>query len=312
MIELPNKGTELLKKAIYRNEMNGTTIESLNPRNPYDIVTIDDLINSNGDITRAVERTLIESQKPDKPRTTIRPSELGGCSRSIVYNMVCAPKKPTNAFFASICDNGTMFHNRYEAALKKSGLLIADEATFTVDGICTARTDAIIKNFRDHESSDNIITIYKEVHELDENGRWKKDENDKYITKLEEVFHGPDNDIIVIELKSVKHSGFQNVVKTRKAQKQQHVLQLQFYMHFLGAKHGALIYEDKDTQETYQINVDYDAEIANIAISQAKLCCHCAKEGLLPKQEYDAGSFECVWCNYLPICRPEMFISDEK
>lgn len=311
MIELPSKGTELLKKAIYRNEINGTPIDQLNPNNPYDIVTVDDLIDSNGDITREVEKALIKSQRPDKTRVTIRPSELGGCSRSIVYNMVCAPKKPTDATFVSICDNGTMFHNRYEAALEKAGLLIADEATFTVEGICTARTDAIIKNFREHTPSDNIITIHKEVHEIGEDGRWKKDENGKYITKLEEVFHGPDNDIIVIELKSVKSSSFQSIVKSKKAQKIQHVLQLQFYMHHLQAKHGALIYENKDTQKTYQINIDYDEEMANIALNQAKLCCHCVKEGLLPKQEYDAGSFECTWCSYLPICRPEMFVSND-
>ena len=77
-------------------------------------------------------------------------------------------------------------------------MLIANEASFKIENFCSGRTDAIIKNFRDHNPSNEIITLYSEEHELDEDGKWKKDENGDFVLYNKEIYNGPNNDIILI------------------------------------------------------------------------------------------------------------------
>lgn len=256
------------------------------------------------------EKNLKNTEKREAGKTrSFSPSSLGMCNRAIVYNMAYISGEPKGYTFTAICDNGTDFHNRFEKYLKDAGLLIANEASFKIEGFCSGRTDAIITNFREHESSDEIITLYSEEHELDENGRWKKDEEGNYILYNKEIYKGPNDDIILIELKSVSNKKFTRLANSSKPSIRQHVLQLQFYMKALNIKHGCLIYENKDTQKLKQFDVDYDEDIAQEAWDQCEFCTKCVEAKKLPPKL--PSDRDCTFCEYCEICKPE-YIDEAK
>ena len=244
-----------------------------------------------------------EEKRKNGEHKYFSPSSLGRCSRAIVYDMLYIPGKDKDYTFAAICDNGTSFHNRFEGYLKDAGILIANEASFKINGFCSGRTDAIVKNTREHTPSADIITLYTEEHELDEDGRWKKDEEGKFVMYNKQVYEGPNNDVILIELKSVGSKKFEKLVNATKPTNIQHVLQLMFYMKALNIVHGALIYENKDTQKLKQFNLDYDPELGQMAWEQCEFCTRCVEAKKLPPKL--ASDADCTFCDYCDICKPE-------
>ena len=227
-----------------------------------------------------------ESKKHDPCK--FYPSSVGKCLRAIVYQMQGYKAQEADARFLFICDNGTYFHERLEALFDTTGLLIAPEVSFKMPELrLSGRTDAIIKNFLEHESSNNIIKLYKE---------------DKETQKQDLLYEGSDNDIIIVELKSINDSGFNYL--DRKGPKEAHVMQLMLYMHLTGIKQGMLLYENKNDQKLKEFFIGYDSVLAEKIMKKIHLANKHVDEKTLPPKEYEPSDFECRYCEYRNLCWP--------
>jgi CRISPR/Cas system-associated exonuclease Cas4 (RecB family) len=231
------------------------------------------------------------------------PSSAGKCSRAIVYQMMGYEQEELDPRILLIMANGDMFHYRMESLFKDTGLLIAPELAFEKpEWRISGRSDAVIRNFLPHEPSNNIIKLYQPVYQLDEKGKPVRDERNKKIKIGEElIYEGPDNDVMIVELKSISAKGFENLERFPRVY---HFKQLQLYLYLTGIKVGMLLYENKNTQELKEIYIPYNEEIAKEVVDQIILVNKCIDEGTLPPKEYEQNDFECRYCPYSHICWP--------
>ena len=68
-----------------------------------------------------------------------------------------------------------------------------------------------------------------------------------------------------------------------------------------------VFYICKDNQKFLQFDVDYNEELANKAMNQAQLCNYCRDNKVLPQREFEKESLECMYCDYLQYCYPDMY-----
>lgn len=241
-----------------------------------------------------IENNKQESDKHDPCK--FYPSSVGKCLRAIVYQMQGYVGAQPDGRLLLICDNGTYFHERIEKLFESTGLLIAAEVSFKVPELrLSGRTDAIIRNFLDHKSSSNIIKLYRTVKEINE-------ETGEEIERDELVYEGPDNDVIIVELKSISDSGFKYIERT--GPKQAHVMQLMLYMHITGIKQGLILYENKNDQRMKEFFIGYDPEMAEKIMNKIRLANKHVDEGTLPEKEFQRTDFECMYCEYKDLCWP--------
>ena len=245
-----------------------------------------------------------EAEKGKHNPKKFYPSSAGMCSRRIVYQMMGFPGDDPDGRLLLIFENGNYYHNRIETVLGNTGLLIAPELSFKKEEWrISGRSDAVIYNFLPHESSDNIITLTEPIYQLDDSGEAVRDEDGHRIeTGTKTLFTGPDNDIMIVELKSISDSGFKYLDRT--GGKDTHKKQLQLYMYLTGIKIGMLLYENKNTQEMKEYILPYDPVLAQEVVDQIILVNKCVDEGTFPDKEYDQLSFECRYCPYSNICWP--------
>lgn len=232
------------------------------------------------------------------------PSAAGSCSRKIVYSMMDYPKEGFDSRVLMIFENGTYMHNRIEHLLGDTGLMIAPELSFEKkEWRISGRSDAIIHNFLPHKSSNNIITLKEPIYEKDEEGNSVRDEKgNKTLLDEDIIYVGPDNDVMIVELKSISESGF-NWIKKRGA-KDNHIKQLQLYMYLTGIRMGMLLYENKNTQEMKEFFIEYDEKIAQEVVDQIIFVNKCVDENTLPPKEFDRTDFDCRYCDFKNICWP--------
>lgn len=232
---------------------------------------------------------------PNKKYDTFKfyPSSVGKCPRAIVYQMLGREKLPPMPRLQSIFDNGTAFHNRMEDVFERTGLMIAPELTIKKPELkISGRSDVIIHNKKEHVSSDTIIKLHRYDYKTKKNNL---------------VYEGPDNDVHIIELKSINDNGF-NRLKTKPQQK--HADQLLLYMYITGIRVGSVLYENKNNQMLKEYYIEYDERrVQNVILKDIKFCVDCATEGKIPKRFYEEHTFECRYCDYAHICRPKSFYS---
>jgi CRISPR/Cas system-associated exonuclease Cas4 (RecB family) len=231
------------------------------------------------------------------------PSSAGMCSRRIVYGMMDYPKEDFDGRVLMIFDNGTYMHNRIESVLEDTGLMIAPELSFKKEEWrVSGRSDAVIYNFLPHKSSSNIITLREPIYDLDEDGSHKRDEDgNRIITGYKDLYEGPDNDVMIVELKSISESGFNYL---NRGPKDNHKRQLHLYMYLTGIRAGMLLYENKNTQELKEFIIEYDEELAKEVVEQIIMVNKHVDENKLPEKEYNRTDFECRYCPYKNICWP--------
>jgi CRISPR/Cas system-associated exonuclease Cas4 (RecB family) len=231
------------------------------------------------------------------------PSSIGKCLRAIVYQMQGYEPKPMDGRFLLIMDNGTYYHERCEELFGTTGLLIAPEVSFKVPELrLSGRSDVLIKNFLPHESSSNIIKLYVTEKVKDSEGNVLKDDKGNDVEQDKLLYEGPDNDVIIVELKSISDSGFKYL--DRAGAKEAHKMQLMLYMHVMGIKQGLILYENKNTQEMKEFFIGYDAELSERIIEKVRAANSHVNAGTLPEKEYQASDFECRYCDYKDICWP--------
>lgn len=228
------------------------------------------------------------------------PSSAGKCSRAIVYQMLGYEQKEMEGRILSILENGNYMHSRIEDILEQTGLMVAPELSFEKpEWRISGRSDAVIRNFLPHESSNNIIKLTEPVYKLDENKDPVRDEQGNKI-KLEDklIYEGADNDVMIVELKSVSDKGFNYTPK------EEHQLQLQLYMYLTGIKLGILLYENKNTQELKEFHFEYDEKKAQRVVNQIIYVNDHVDRKELPIREYEKTDFNCRYCNFKHYCWP--------
>lgn len=99
----------------------------------------------------------------------------------------------------------------------------------------------------------------------------------------------------VIELKSMKHELF-TMRKFYNKPSETHLAQINIYMHCLSIKHGIIIYENKDTQETLAFDVVLDEGFIDKIMKKKVKIYEVIKKGELPPRPYKRTSPHCVGC----------------
>lgn len=213
------------------------------------------------------------------------PSSVGRCKREVAYQMLGYPGKPIPGQSLLIMDNGTYFHERMEATFKRMGILIAPELKLTHDELrISGRSDAIVWNWMKKAPVENDTII--QLHDPEGNV----------------VYNGPQSDVLIVELKSIKNKNYEKLPKT--LPKMEHRMQLQLYMHLTGIRQGVVYYENKDTQEQKYFYVEYDPSMVEKIVADIRHIIACIDREELPEREYTPVSFECRFCNYRDICHP--------
>ena len=245
------------------------------------------------------ENNLIEADKHDPCK--FYPSSAGKCSRAIVYQMLGYKQAEFEGRTLLIFENGNSMHNRIESILGQTGLLIAPEFSFEKpEWRISGRSDAIIKNFLPHEPSNNIIKLLEPVFLTDENGNTIRENNNKIKVEDRLIYEGPDNDVMIVELKSISDKSFGYL----KEGKLEHQLQLNLYMYLTGIRMGMLLYENKNTQEMKEYFVPYNVDLAKIIVSQILYVNDFVNRKELPPREFERSDFQCRYCGYKDECWP--------
>lgn len=230
------------------------------------------------------------------------PSSIGRCKRSVVYQMLGYPGKPISGQSLLIMENGTSFHNRMEEIFERMGLLIAPELSLKDEELrISGRSDAIIWNYLKKEDEEDAeeITLY--------------DVKDK--DKV--VYQGPANNILIVELKSIKNKNFGKLPKSKP--KKEHEMQLQLYFYLTGIRCGLVYYENKDTQESKYYYVEYNEKLVEQVKQDIRDILDYVDRRELPEKEGNALDIMCRYCDFRNLCHvpiseaewEEMYINEE-
>jgi hypothetical protein len=107
----------------------------------------------------------------------------------------------------------------------------------------------------------------------------------------------------LIELKSAFSKSFEWMIKNN-TPKKEHRDQLMFYMHLSGIHTGIIFVENKDTQEIWEYEMDYDSTLGLQLEEKAKWCISLAKERKVPPipPRHTPSYYKCSMCDYNFYC----------
>lgn len=207
-------------------------------------------------------------KKQSRPMRKLHPSTIGMCQRKIVFDMLMVPKDMPGDRLMRIFENGHSLHHRYEELFREMGILMQDEMKLEFDNI-SGHTDAWIR----------VYSI--------------------------EYLMGKD---YLVELKSAFSKSYEWMVKNNKP-KTEHRDQLTFYLHLvqkmgIPITKGIIFVENKDTQEVWEYELDYDVELGNRLEDKANWCISLAKERILPAipPKHTPSFYKCAACDYNFYC----------
>jgi len=112
-----------------------------------------------------------------------------------------------------------------------------------------------------------------------------------------------ENKLRIVDIKSINGYGFKKI-QDNTERKEDHILQVQFYMYFFDIDKGSLLYINKDTQELFEVEVERDdakVECALEKFRQLKSKFENNEEPPVP----DTTSWKynkCQYCQYRTIC----------
>jgi len=106
----------------------------------------------------------------------------------------------------------------------------------------------------------------------------------------------------IVEIKSIN-------VKSMNKPIPEHVGQLQLYLFLFGntingKRKGVLLYESKQTQESFVFEYELDMDMVNKILSDFKEIQKCLEEEEIPerKKGYYKSKYPCKYCNYKNLC----------
>lgn len=109
-----------------------------------------------------------------------------------------------------------------------------------------------------------------------------------------------DNELYLVDFKSINSMA----LKSMKEPKEEHVLQIQLYLHFFNLKKGILLYEGKDNSQIEEFVVKYDKKMAEKSLDDFKrLRKNNIDKNLIPQQLPDyPDNWQCQYCQFKEIC----------
>jgi len=207
-------------------------------------------------------------KKQTRPMRKLHPSTIGMCQRKIVFDMLMVPKNMPEDRALRIFENGHSMHHRYETLFSDMGILVQREMKLEFEDI-SGHTDAWIR-------------IYS--------------------------IENPVGTNYLIELKSASSKSFEWMVKNN-TPKKEHRDQLMFYLHLvqkmgLPIQKGIIFVENKDTQEVWEYELEYDPAYAKTLEEKANWCIALAKERKLPPipPKHTPSYYKCATCEYNFYC----------
>lgn len=103
----------------------------------------------------------------------------------------------------------------------------------------------------------------------------------------------------VVEIKSISQYKFQKLA----APEQDHMKQIQLYLHYFKITDGIVIYEDKNTQELKEFLVKYDSRLVQDVLEEFEALKEQIKKDAIPPAPKNLERWRCEYCEYHNECR---------
>ena len=243
--------------------------------------------NPGGDgwVTKLLEQHLDNTARAHanyRRKKTIRPSEMGECTRKIAYDILNFPAdKVPEPKLQRIFGNGHKVHSRYlKDYLPKLGI----------------PCKVWIKKRGTWKFVDFIEVM------IEDKKLWIRGAPDAII------FNPETGTKYVFELKSMNQESFWRLTDPLI----EHVYQVHLYMHLTGLRKSILLYENKNRQDIKEFEVDYDQGVMDYLIQKIKIIQKHVNEyeitHKLPEREYDPD--DCKYCKF--AFKPTGCLSDWK
>ncbi|MGB9598854.1 MAG: PD-(D/E)XK nuclease family protein [Minisyncoccales bacterium] len=119
------------------------------------------------------------------------------------------------------------------------------------------------------------------------------------ITGRADAIISDGKDLYVLDIKSINGQIF----NTLQEPKEEHLNQIQLYLHFFKQKKGILLYVNKDTQDLKEFFVDYNPQIAKKLLEELINLKNKIDQNIIP--ERIAGwpdNWQCQYCQFKEIC----------
>lgn len=121
----------------------------------------------------------------------------------------------------------------------------------------------------------------------------------------QEIIHGRadaiislNNELYVLEIKSMNKMAFFRLEKPNP----DNLKQIQLYMHYFNVHKGILLYENKDTQEIKEFEVEYDEKLVKELLKNFAELKEKIESNEMPGIPEDIEKWRCSYCPYAEEC----------
>jgi CRISPR/Cas system-associated exonuclease Cas4 (RecB family) len=212
-----------------------------------------------------------EKRRDDKDRIKFFISEAGKCPRMIFFRFKKAPAEEIEPERLRIFEEGEIIQQRILRHLFSLGIIRATEIRIPPQELVSGRADAIV-SFTDHTFSNLGIEI------------------------KEEIECGVP---YVLEIKSISGK-----INSKRLPLQDHINQLQLYLHYFKIKKGILLYLNKDTQEISEFVFEYDRDLVEKILSWFSKLKEKIESNIVPLRLADfPTNWQCQNCEFFEICK---------
>jgi len=212
-----------------------------------------------------------EKRKKDKERIRFFISEAGKCPRMIFFRFKKAPAEEIEPERLRIFEEGEIIQQRILRHLFSLGIVRATEIQIPPQELIAGRADAIV-SFTEKTFSDLGIEIKEEI-----------EPGIPYV----------------LEIKSISGK-----INSKKLPLQDHINQLQLYLHYFKIKKGILLYLNKDTQEINEFLFDYDKNLVENILNWFSRLKEKIEADLIPARLADwPENWQCQKCEFFEICK---------
>ena len=212
-----------------------------------------------------------EKRKKEKERIRFFISEAGKCPRMIFFKFKKAPAEEIEPERLRIFEEGEIIQQRILRHLFSLGIVRAIEIQIPPQELIVGRADAIV-SFTDKTFSDLGIEIKE---------------------KIEPGLP------YVLEIKSISGK-----INSKKLPLQEHINQLQLYLHYFKIKNGILLYLNKDTQEIIEFVFEYDKELVEKILNWFSKLKEKIEKDLVPIRLPDwPDNWQCQKCEFFEVCK---------
>jgi len=110
-----------------------------------------------------------------------------------------------------------------------------------------------------------------------------------------------DNELILLDFKSIMSFGYK-IINDKKLN-EEHIAQVNLYLHFFNLKRGFLIYMNKDNQDLLEVEVLYDEKKALECLDKLKDLRLKIDNKILPEIPTNLEGWKCAYCSHRKLCK---------